>query len=149
MNYFIIEKHEEYISIRLHLLEFSRVKLETRSSTASPTTLAAVSKYCCCSSDASESTSIKKLKIQNKTIQLRARKSVCNQTLSDTLNSLCKMAFSQLEEISFKMIITLGGGISINCIYYTIFSKVLCLSFCQIPSPYQYSHLQIICGNPV
>ena len=46
------------------------------------------------------------------------------------------------------MTITLEGGVSINCIYYTIFSKVLCLSFCQIPFPYQDSHMQIICGNP-
>ena len=46
------------------------------------------------------------------------------------------------------MTITLGGGVSINCIYYTIFSKVLCLLFCQIPSPYQDSHMQMICGNP-
>lgn len=57
MNYFI--KEQEHISIWPNLLELSRVKLETRSSTASPTMLAAVSKYCCCSSDASESTSIK------------------------------------------------------------------------------------------
>ena len=46
------------------------------------------------------------------------------------------------------MTITLGGGVSINCIYYTIFSKVLCLSFCQTPSRYQDIHMQIICGNP-
>ena len=32
-------------------------------------------------------------------------------------------------------------------ILYNLF-KVLCLSFCQIPSPYQDSHMQIICGNP-
>ena len=61
-------------------------------------------------------------------------------------------AFPQLMEISVKMAITLRGGVSINCIYYTIFSKALCLSFCQIPPygcPYQDSHMQIICGNPV
>ena len=40
------------------------------------------------------------------------------------------------------------GGDSINCIYYTIFSKVRCPSFCQSPSPYQDSHTQIICGIP-
>ena len=57
-------------------------------------------------------------------------------------------AFPQLKEISFKMTITLGGGVRINCIYYTIFSKVLCLSFCQIPSPYQDSHIRMIRGNP-
>ena len=56
-------------------------------------------------------------------------------------------AFPQLMESSIKLTITLGGGISINCIYYTIFSKVLCLSFCQIPSPYQGRHMQM-CGNP-
>ena len=38
-------------------------------------------------------------------------------------------------------------GVSINCIYYPIFSKVLCLSFCEIPSPYQDIHMQIICVN--
>ena len=43
------------------------------------------------------------------------------------------------------MAITLGGGVSINSVYYTIFSNVLCLSFCQIPSSYQNSHMQIIC----
>ena len=37
------------------------------------------------------------------------------------------------------------GGDSINCIYYTIFSKVRCPSFFQSPSPYQDSHMQIIC----
>ena len=58
-------------------------------------------------------------------------------------------AFPQLMEISIKMTITLWGEVSINCIYYTIFSRVLCLSFCQIPSPYQDSHMQIICGNPL
>ena len=52
-------------------------------------------------------------------------------------------AFPQLMEISIKMTITFGGGVSINVIYYTIFSKVLCLSFCKIPSP-----CHIICGNP-
>ena len=53
-----------------------------------------------------------------------------------------------MKEISFKMTITLGGGVNINCIYYTIFSKVLCLIFCQIPSPYQDSHMQIRSGSP-
>ena len=53
-----------------------------------------------------------------------------------------------MKEISFKMTITLGGGVNINCIYYTIFSKVLCLTFCQIPSPYQDSHMQIRSGSP-
>ena len=57
-------------------------------------------------------------------------------------------AFPQLMQISIKMAITLEGGVSIYCIYYTIFSKVLCLSFCQVPSPYQDSNKQIICGNP-
>ena len=60
-----------------------------------------------------------------------------------------KTAFLQLKEISFKMTITLGGGVSINCIYYSIFSKLLCLFFCQIPSPYHDSHMQINCGSPV
>ena len=46
------------------------------------------------------------------------------------------------------MTITLGGGVSINCIYYSIFSKLLCLFFCQIPSPYHDSHMQINCGSP-
>ena len=59
--------------------------------------------------------------------------------------STCQSAFPQLKEISFKMTITLGGGVSI---YHTVFSKVLCLSFCQILSPYQDSHMQTICGNP-
>ena len=59
------------------------------------------------------------------------------------------LAFPQLKEISFKMTITLGGGVNINCNYYTIiFSKALCLFFCPIPSPYQDSHMQIVCGNP-
>ena len=40
------------------------------------------------------------------------------------------------------------GEVNINCIYYTIFSKVLCLTFCQIPSPYQDSHMQIRSGSP-
>ena len=40
------------------------------------------------------------------------------------------------------------GGVSINFIYYTMFSKVLCFFFCQIPSPYQDSHTKIICENP-
>ena len=53
----------------------------------------------------------------------------------------------QLKEISFKMTITLGGGININCIYYTIFWKAFCLTFCQSPSPYQDSHMQICCGS--
>ena len=57
------------------------------------------------------------------------------------------LAFPQLKEISFKMTITLGGGVNINCNYYTIFSKALCLFFCPIPSPYQDSHMQIVCGN--
>ena len=56
-------------------------------------------------------------------------------------------AFPQLMEISIKMAITSEGGVLINCIYFTIFSKVLCLPFCQIPSPYQDSHVRIICGN--
>ena len=56
-------------------------------------------------------------------------------------------AFPQLMEISIKMAITSEGGVLINCMYFTIFSKVLCLSFCQIPSPYQDSHVRIICGN--
>ena len=38
-------------------------------------------------------------------------------------------------EISIKMIVTLVGGVSINCIYYTIFSRTA-------------MHVQIICGNP-
>ena len=58
-------------------------------------------------------------------------------------------AFPQLMEISFKMTITLGGGVSINCIYYSIFSKLFCRLFCQIPSPYHDSHMQINCGSPV
>ena len=62
--------------------------------------------------------------------------------------SLPRAAFPQLKENFFKMTITFGGGVSINCIYYTIFSKVLCLSFCQIPSPCQEIHMQIICENP-
>ena len=33
----------------------------------------------------------------------------------------CRNGLPQLKEISFKMTITLGGGININCIYYTIF----------------------------
>ena len=53
--------------------------------------------------------------------------------------------FPQLMKISIKLIITFGEGVSINCIYYT---KVFCLFFCQIPFPYQYSHMQIICGKP-
>ena len=63
-------------------------------------------------------------------------------------NQVAKTAFPQLKEISFKMTITLGGGVSINCIYYSIFSKLLCLFFCQIPSPYHDSHMQINCGSP-
>ena len=54
-----------------------------------------------------------------------------------------KAAFQQLKEISFKITITLGGGVNINCIYYATFSKLLCLSF-QISSLYQNSHMQII-----
>ena len=46
------------------------------------------------------------------------------------------------------MTITLGGGVSINCIYQTLFSKIICLSFCQIPSPCQDSYMQIVCVNP-
>ena len=33
----------------------------------------------------------------------------------------CLPGLPQLKEISFKMTITLGGGVTINCIYYTIF----------------------------
>ena len=54
----------------------------------------------------------------------------------------------QLKEISFKKAITLGGGVNINCIYYTIFSKVLCLTCFQIPTPYKGSPMQISCGSP-
>ena len=57
-------------------------------------------------------------------------------------------AFPQLKEISFKMTITLGGGVNINCIYYSIVSKFLGLFVCQIPSPYHDSHMQINCGSP-
>ena len=69
--------------------------------------------------------------------------------LQNRSNSSVRNNFrSTIEGNFFKMIITLGGGVNINCVYYTIFSKVLCLTFCQIPSPYQDSHMQIICVNP-
>ena len=42
---------------------------------------------------------------------------------------------------------SLSEGTSIHCKFYTIFSKVPCLSFCHILSPYQDSHMQIICGH--
>ena len=35
----------------------------------------------------------------------------------------------ELESPSKWLSCTSGGGVSINCVYYTIFSKVLCLSF--------------------
>ena len=43
--------------------------------------------------------------------------------------------FPQLMETSIKMAITLRGGVSIDLIYNTIFSKALCFAFCQFPSP--------------
>ena len=61
----------------------------------------------------------------------------------EKLNASCWLIFKvptvfpQLMEISIKITIALGGGVSINFIYYTMFSKVLCFFFCQIPSPYQ------------
>ena len=57
-------------------------------------------------------------------------------------------AFPQLKGNSFKMTITLGERVSINCIYYIIFSKVLCVSFCQILSLYQDSPMEVTCENP-
>ena len=39
-------------------------------------------------------------------------------------------------EISIKMTITLGGGVSSNCIYYTIFLKVFVSPFVYNPSLY-------------
>ena len=45
-------------------------------------------------------------------------------------------AFPQWKEISFQMTITFGGGVSINCIYYSIFSTRLCVSsFVKLPPP--------------
>ena len=42
------------------------------------------------------------------------------------------------------MTITVGGGISINGIHYTIFSKVLnCSALCSNFLPYEESHMQI------
>ena len=41
------------------------------------------------------------------------------------------------------MPITVGGGVSINGIYYTIFSKVLCSALCSNPLPHEESHMQI------
>ena len=46
---------------------------------------------------------------------------------------LCSV--STIEGNFFQNDYHFRGGVSINCIYYTIFSKVLCLFFCQIPPP--------------
>ena len=56
---------------------------------------------------------------------------------------------STIEENFLPNTITLWGGVNINCIYYTIFWKAFCLTFCQIPSPYQDSYMQIRCGSAV
>ena len=75
----------------------------------------------------------------------------CSQTTKHCWGNIMfpSTGVSTIDGISIKMTVTLGGGVSINCIYYAIFLKVLCLSFCQIPSPYQDSHMQIICGKAV
>ena len=40
-----------------------------------------------------------------------------------SLNEFCLTAIPQLMEISIKMTITLGGGVSINWIYVTVHGK--------------------------
>ena len=42
---------------------------------------------------------------------------------------------SFFKETSLKKTITVGGGVNINDIYYTIFSKVLCFQLCSHSSP--------------
>ena len=52
-------------------------------------------------------------------------------------------------EISIKVTITLGGRVSINCTYYTTFSKVLCLLSNSLPlsgQPYA-NHLWKPCSE--
>ena len=66
----------------------------------------------------------------------------CSSVKICSLTSHQYAAFPQLKGNSFKMTITLGGRVSINCIYYIIFSKVLCVSFCQILSLYQDSPME-------
>ena len=47
------------------------------------------------------------------------------------------------------MIITAGGGVSFNGIYYTIISKVFCTALCLNPSPYEERHMQIYSESTV
>ncbi len=47
---------------------------------------------------------------------------------------------SFFKEISLKKTITVGGGVNINDIYYTIFSNVLCFQLCSHPLPLRGQH---------
>ena len=84
------------------------------------------------------------------TFQVKPSRFMEGSLHSFSVNKLtgCRPAFPQLKEISFKITITSEGGVSINCRYYSIFSKLLCLLFWQFPSPYHDSHMQINCGSP-
>ena len=53
-------------------------------------------------------------------------KGVCDDILS---------VLSFFKEISLKKTITVGGGVNINGMYCTIFSKVLCFQLCSHPLP--------------
>ncbi len=69
-------------------------------------------------------------------------------SISHTPENASCPGLPQLKEISFKKTITVVGGVNINCIYYTIFSKVLCLTCFQLPTHYKGSPMQISCGSP-
>ena len=58
-------------------------------------------------------------------------------------------AFPQFKEMSLKMTITVRVVVSTHCKNYSSFSKVFCLSFCQVPIPLQDNVMQISCGSPV
>ncbi len=55
---------------------------------------------------------------------------------------------SFFKEISLKKTITVGGGVNINDIYYTIFSNVLCFQLCSHPLPLRGQHYAISSESP-
>ena len=65
------------------------------------------------------------------------------------MKSTCSGKISALsfKEISIKNYYPVGGGVSINGIYYTIFSKVLCFAVCSNLFPHEESHVKIYSEN--